>query len=356
MDTLCHDHVLLLTDGVTLKAGFHHRDEINSQTADFLSLIIPNSFARSVLDTKTTMESMISRINFHEHSVIFDLTGQLRKHLHHVVSEDIIVDTLHVSSLRLITSPKIDSVGRFVSLGTPQLQQLLQKHDVSHPLLIDDTAMSGRTVLDVVKLIGLKPEHTTLGAFVVNNGNFGENKPGARQLLESRGIRVVSGVDIKTPRDDAFHLEDFLSVREKETLRSIIVLQKIREESHTASPDSAKSSNDSIAELLKDIAIQTMPHALSQKEIISFVAEGKVIGFNGMPKDGIASPNPPAFLLRSFSLRTRADLLDQNSDTILSVIGDIDHIRRETKESQELFDTSIHMSEQQFHRGGERLW
>ncbi len=320
-----------------------------------LHSIIPDSFARSVIDTKTAMESLFSRIDFHAHSVVIDLTGQLRTHLRHIVNEEMIIDTLHVSNLRLVTSPRIDSIGRLISLSSSQLQQLLQKHDFSHPLLIDDTAISGRTALDVIKLIGVKPEHATFGAFVVNKGNFGENKPGALHTLEAHGIHVVGGVDIETPHDDAFHLEDFLQVQEKETLQSVVTLQKIREQSQISS-DHTQSFNEPITELLKSIAIKTLPHALSQTEIRSLVNEGKVIGFNGMPKNGIASPNPPAFLLRSFSLRTHADLLDKNTDTIVSTIRNINQIDQKTKESREIDETQAHMIEQQFRHGGERLW
>jgi hypothetical protein len=86
--------------------------------------------------------------------------------------------------------------------------------DTDHVLVLDDTSFSGTTSVIVEELLRQAlPERTiqfTHGFLILNEGNLGLN-PGAKQRLQQLGSRVISGMHMRTPRDDGWHFFDIIN-------------------------------------------------------------------------------------------------------------------------------------------------
>jgi hypothetical protein len=252
-----------------------------------------------VVDPIKCLESLLTQIGLDNFTSIIDLTGFwgnfLKENLSNILP---IVDSFHLSRLRRIDSPKLDGVGYAMSLTSDEIKEIKTESDLSRPLVLDDVGWSGRTVIKAAEIFALPAENTNVAFLCGNNGNFGE-RPAAIELLRGLGFQVFTGKEVSSPFDDGFHLADFVHPRLEEVFPLILQLQQLRE----------RGDEEGVGRILKEKIEFLFPQYFLREQLEDVRREGRLIIPGGLPKEGVFSTNPLAFLYPSFSRRISSDNL-----------------------------------------------
>lgn len=311
-----NQRILWFQDGAKLGRHWSKWQEIDSLTQRLVSLSGDPSFTHSIVNPLPHMETLFKCLNFNEFSTVCDLTGgKFTPFIHSASPSTEVISSLHLSRIRVVSSPRMDGIGHFVSLSSPELSQIKKRFDFSHPLLLDDVCWSGRTVKDSIDLLGISPETVTFGSLVINTGSFGVDKPGAASVLSTMGIKVVSADTVNTPEDDGFHLADFFTHPQLGTEAGfglIVNIQTLREQSG--------DTDKEVRQLLAENKQLLFPQALDTAEIKKLQLEGRVFAPNGINKNSFFDRNPPNWLLPSFSRRVSSRQLLANQAEIIETI------------------------------------
>lgn len=188
-----------------------------------ISLIKRTEQEYIVLNPWACLEQLASIICELKPTLILDLMGLKGSELEKAAPDELrefllnfpTVTSFRISRLHEVR-PKLKTAGYLCSMSREEISSLRHRLDCSHPLIIDNVGMSGRTILKVMEWWGFASANTMV-AFLLGNtgGRFG--KPGALQVLHEKGVLVGCGHLLHTPEDDAWHLTDLL-VREPDDL------------------------------------------------------------------------------------------------------------------------------------------
>ena len=314
--------ILWFQDGVKLKTPWSHWNKIDQLTNTLISKVGQPNFEHVVVDPAECMMDLRPKLVDQKFSCIIDLSGFIGKEVSKELSVPV-SDAVHLSRLRVITSPRLDGAGYLVSLKPREISETISTLDLSQPLILDDVSWSGRTIVEAIKLLRIDPSTVTAGLLAVNVGNFGE-KPGAFKLLMERGVNVLSGKSVVTPIDDGFHFSDFFDHPSIENIfDTIIHLQRLREEAITSTEDERRKIEQKIKDVLKENQRDFFPNALSSEEVKLVHEEGRLVGSSGISKGAFFTTNPLNWFLPSFSTRTQSATLMENREDIIGVLTDL---------------------------------
>jgi hypothetical protein len=212
---------------------------------------------------------------------VIDLTrGQLSKRISMLDSLDQL-NELSISRVRQATDIDLPTTGHLLSHNVEEIRNLLIGQSLDHVLVLDDTSFSGSTSLLVEDLLGKAfPEKNinfTHGFLILNSGTLGKN-PGAKERLSKANSRTVSGMEMKTPRDDGWHFFDMVNQANIENhllvVKELISLMAQSEFKQLASTFLAKENN------LKFM----FPQLVAKEDLLDlqksghFVAKAEIIG------------------------------------------------------------------------------
>lgn len=345
---MINQRILLFQDGAKLKAHPSRWVDIDRVTRELIAQIKHPAFESSTVDPLVCLENLSRSLRTKHFSCVIDLTSGLGQCLN---LDAPIINNFHLSRLRAINSPGLDGGGFLVNLTTVELDQIKQAFDLSKPLILDDVSWSGRTILETVKAFSLDAHSVTAGLLVVNEGNFGESRTGAAQLLRERGLSLVAGEEVFPPEDDGFHLTDFCVPEPAEDIfDAFIQIKKLRETPMTYEHNKIEEINVAISQVLSKIETRVFPNALSSEEAQQLQNEGRLIATGGIRKNAHFDINPPNWLMPSFSIRVSATILAKNRDGIIDAVRELRSILNPGKE--------VHIepkSEITFRRGVERF-
>lgn len=314
-----NQRILWFQDGVKLKIPWNHWNDIDRLTRTLISKVGQPDFEHVVVDPLECMNNLRPKLNDQKFSCIIDLSGFIGKKIVKEFSMPIL-DAIHLSRLRVITSPKLDGAGHLVNLKPKEVSVATSSLDLSHPLILDDVSWSGRTIIEAIKLLKVGPTTVTAGLLTINKGNFGE-KPGAFKLLMEKGVSVLSGKSVDTPIDDGFHLADFFDHPSVEDIfDKVIHLQILREEAFRTIGDERRKIEQKIKIFLRENQRDFFPNALSDEEVKLAEEEGRLVGSSGISKDDFFTTNPLNWFLPSFSKRINSDLLISNREDITNIL------------------------------------
>lgn len=310
--------IIWFQDGVKLKSDPQKWREIDVLTQRLINLIGHPDFNHRIIDP--TLSKGLLRPDSPEHSsVCIDLTGTgIGEKLFPEIPQ---IQNFHLSRVRNVTSPRLDGCGHLISHSPEERMELLSRHDISKPLILDDVVWSGRTAIEVIKALGLSAADATFAAFAMNTGHFGEGKPGAANLLKSQGVSLRWGVSVATPQDDGFHLADFFDhpfVAKGEVFDVLIRIEQIREAAllHGDTPE----INQTIKTLLEEHRQVLFPNARSTEDMKIICSEGRLLVTGGLSKNSFFDINPLNWLMPSFSRRIRSEMMSTQKRQILDTL------------------------------------
>ena len=196
--------LLIFEDSAFLKAPVQRRDtvsELGTQLAETISALTNDEVA--IIRAMEAVHNLKGQIlSIDRPTTVIDLTGGVLSSSLECFG-NIPVFNLGLSRVRKLDE-KLSGQG-FLLRGNWEKASSV---DLSYPLLLDDVNWSARSIIEVMTLLGVKPERCIVGNLTTNWGMFGI-KEGGGKLLQSRGVQVLSGSNVSTPEDDGFHLEDF---------------------------------------------------------------------------------------------------------------------------------------------------
>ncbi len=295
-------------------------------------------FEHVIVDLLSHLKVLENELRRRTFSSVIDLSGQMRSHLERMLPGTLVSDDLHLSRIRVVSSPRLDGIGHFVSLGSAQIREMRDRVDLSRPLFIDDVGWSGRTMIDAAGLLGASMQDSTFGFITANVGTFGIDKPGGARLLEEAGAEVVAGSAVQTPQDDGFHLLDFFdhpALGRREMFDTIIHLQDLRERLAICDEGSKKSIEREIKDVLLERREGLFPHSIDTQGMKVLQSEGRVIAQNGLNKNSFFDRNIPNWLMPSFSRRLSSEMLRRNRTEICDTIHELQQITRDKEASAE---------------------
>lgn len=324
--------VLWFQDSIKLKTSESRWRDIDQLTKELFTRIGHPEFEQVIIDPLVCVNGLFQQLDLRSFSCVIDLSGFLGKVLIDQNHLTPVIDDLHLSRVRVVTSPRLDTAGYVVSLGPDEINRIKSTVDLSRPLLLDDISWSGRTLIETVRLLDINHPSATFGLLTVNEGCFGESN-GALQLLLERGGSVFAGSTVVTPRDDGFHLADFNHPSIETIFDIIIKLQKLREKTALAEDKNRKEINREIEKTLRENQKLLFPHALTTEEMKETQAEGRLISA-GINKNSLFDINPPNWFMPSFSKRVQSSMLADNRDSIIGILRILRDIMDQDKETK----------------------
>lgn len=342
-----NQRILWFQDGVKFKAPPERWGDVDLLNKQLISLSGNVGFDHAIVDPMETARKMFGKVNISDFSCVIDLSGFFGTRIRDAFPSVQVITDFHLSRLRVVSSPRLDGSGFLISRGKEDIQKIQTEFDLSKPFFIDDVSWSGRTILEAIKVLGVDPEVTTVGFFAINEGNFGEGRPGAKEVLEDKGVRVEAGTFVNTPIDDGFHLEDFFTLPFLADAFDVIVdIQRIREE--------YKKGDNDVKQILSENRQLLFPAAFSTDEVKQLDSEGRFVSLGGINKNAFFDTNPTNWLMPSFSKRTNWGILQRNKRDIVAVLEDLQQITREGTIAGER-EVAPPMVESSIMRGKERL-
>ena len=247
-------------------------EDVAVLAAELVSLIGSPSFHHEIVEPVSCLTNVANKLRGKRFSCIFDLTGWLSLAAKELFPDTQIVEEFSLSRIRQVSSPKLETTGYLLSMSIPEINQARQSLDLTRPLVIDDVSFSGRTGLATMRLWGLGPEKTTHAFLIANTGNFGERNEGAVGLLTGLGSEVVSGFDIKTPKDDGWHLKD---LHQNPNLEQAFVLAIAYQEIIKQKGKESEAANNFFS--LETVKQVLFPDQLTSEGIIRLSQEGRFL-------------------------------------------------------------------------------
>ena len=299
---------------------------------------LPNPIEGLVKITKELVEEKFT--------TIIDLTKWLSPSLRDLFPNTPVVNEFSLSRVRVTSSPNLETSGYTTTMSRDKIEEAKRGLNFEKTLIIDDTTFTGWTSGKTMDLWGIDPQNTTHAFLIANTGKLGKKQketdpeppPGAVELLQSMGSRVIFGHDLATPNDDGWHLKDLhqhpkLSEAFNLGLR---VLQLIENEG----PDSeiVKSTLNR-----KDVMDVLFPERLTTGEISRMTAEGKFIpsgrvdfNTNGL----IHTKNPLLWASRYFREHIDLQRVIDNQGVVAGVLAELHSLTEDpealTESSHEL--------------------
>ncbi|MDO8619338.1 MAG: hypothetical protein Q7R49_05350 [Candidatus Daviesbacteria bacterium] len=319
------EQILWFQDSVKLKSPQRKWGEIDMLTGKLIELIGNPQFEHLVIKPEDCMKNLMeeSRTLKGNFSSVIDLGGFNHWTEEFLSEERPVIGRFHISRIRNILSPRLDGNGHLLSMSLKEIEQLKRRVDLTQTLLVDNVGWSGRTILEAAKILSVDPNCTILGFLVANEGSFGEDKPGAVGLLKRSGFKIISGGVVETPRDDGFHLSDFIDnslISRGEIFDVIIRVQQLREKSQICNEQEGKDIDNEIRRLLITNREALFPNAKSTEEMKTLQDEGRLIMSGGIPKNSFFDTNPPNWLMPSFSRRVSSVMLDERKVEITDTL------------------------------------
>lgn len=311
--------VLWFQDGIKLQSPNQEWRNIDVLTEELIRLVGHPGFKHEIIFPENCqLVFPVTR----DHTIV-DLSGFTMQSVVENWPFLPVVEKFRISRVRNVSSQRLDGCGFTVSMTPKEIKGLSSSVNLENPVLIDDVAWSGRTALESIRLLGLNPTKTMLSVLVINVGNFGERKPGAADLLKSKGVRVSGGIEVKTPEEDGFHLADFFqnrTIADKEVFGVIIHIQRLRELMQSSDEEGRKNLEAEIKKLLGEHREALFPNAKSTEQMRQQQTNGTLIAQGGIPKNSFFDTNPPNWLMPSFSKRVQSEMLLTNIDQIVDIL------------------------------------
>lgn len=161
----------------------------------------------------TKLEKEIMSLSEQEPTLVIDLTRGKMASLLPSIAHIPHWNSFSIGRVREATKVDLPTSGHVVSHNAEEIRNKLVNSDTSHILVLDDTSFSGTTSLLVESLLKQAlPERDILfthGFLIVNTGKLG-NQDGALDQILKNGSQVISGLKMKTPRDDGWHFFDMV--------------------------------------------------------------------------------------------------------------------------------------------------
>lgn len=294
---------------------------VDEFTQSLIDQIGHPNYEHVVCDPEPALDNLSRQLENSSFSAVVDLSGFLSERITNMGIGPVIGD-FHLSRLRVASSPRLDGSGFLLSQDSKEIQHITDSFDFSRPLLVDDVAWSGRSVITACKALGIQPDVTTCAFITANVGNFGRT-PGAKQLLEDQGMRVHFGYGVETPRDDGFHVEDFIPRHDSRLfMDAVITIQQMRE----------LGAEDGFKDLLMNNPSVLFGDIITSDELIMLHNAGRVILPGGVRRDSLFTINPPNWLMPSFSRRTSSVQWEANR---YAIIRELDRIKLSLNEDIE---------------------
>lgn len=269
--------ILWFQDDVKLTTPINEWGRVDSLTQNLIALAGNRDFDHTVIDPISCAERLFRQIDMNGYSCIVDLSGFFGRLMKETFPKVSVVSNFHLSRIRTISSPRLDGSGFLVSLGSKEIINLKDTVDLSRPLFLDDVAWSGRTITEVIKILGVNPELLTVGLLIVNNGTFGEGKPGAFDILKEKGIQVLAGDIVSTPQDDGFHLADFFNfIPDENVFDDILKVWEKRAEMESLPSEIRRNRENEIKTLLIKNKDALFPKAISSEWMKLLQQEGRL--------------------------------------------------------------------------------
>ena len=216
--------LLIFEDSAFLRAPVQSRDKVSklgTQLADTIGALTDDEVAIiRAMEALRELKGQILRIS--RPTSIIDVTGGVLSSSLECFG-DIPVFNLGLSRVRKLDD-KLSGQGFLLRGDWNQASTA----DLSRPLLLDDVNWSGRSIIEVMSLLGVETEQCIVGNLTTNWGMFG-NKEGGGKLLQNMGVLVLSGSNVSTPEDDGFHLEDFSVNNGEKPFQRILTLDELRD-------------------------------------------------------------------------------------------------------------------------------
>lgn len=340
--------MLWFQDGVKLRTPERKWAKIDALTEGLVRTSGSPDFNHAIIDPVVCREKLFQQINLRDYSVVIDLSGSIAESIRQISFSTPVIDRFHLTKVSVVSSPRLDGAGFMVSLNPEETEELKGKVDMSRPLLIDDVAWSGRTIIEAVRLLELERSLTTVGLLCVNLGVFGEKKLGARKLLETEGMRVITGEGVVTPNDDGFHVADFLNFPDVEGAFDIVIqIQEMRERMRDTSKEVQKEIEQELKTVLRDGQDSLFSDSFTSEQMRQLKENGRFISAGGISRESLFGTNPPSWLMPSFARRANSDQLRRNRGKIICILKEFKVIMSEDIEAR--FETT-----QEIFRGKER--
>lgn len=269
--------VLWFQDGVKLNAPMSKWNKIDTLTQDLVAMVGNKDFEHVVIDPISCTEKLFKQVEMKDYSCSIDLSGFFGRAIKETLPQLTIVKDFRLSRVRMVSSPRLDGNGFFVSLGSEEVASLKSKMDLSKPLFLDDVAWSGRTIVEAIRILGVNPENTTVGVLSANIGTFGEGKPGAFDILKEKGIRILAGGIVSSPEDDGFHIADFFNfIPNENVFDDILKIWEKRAEMQDLSGEVRKNTENEIKTILVNNKDALFPKAISSEQMKSLQEQGRL--------------------------------------------------------------------------------
>jgi hypothetical protein len=292
-------------------------EKVISDERSLIDAIGRNGFEHKVIDPRDCLGNLSSELVERDFTTVIDLTGWLSPTVERLQPGVPIINDFGLSRVRNVTSPRLETIGHRLSLGTVEIKALRESFDWSNTLIIDDVGFSGGTNITTMEILGMKPENTTHVFLIGNDGNLGEI-PGAVNLLTQAGSEVLSGHLISTPEDDGWHLKDLHAHEElAKAFRNACILQDIL---LNHGPNSHQL-HDFLVDENKMNAL--FPNRLEVQDIKDLVGSGHFLLQGELPEKGEFASNP--FLWASQYLGEHVDMefVVENPEKILEILQQI---------------------------------
>lgn len=261
-----------------------------------------------------------------EFTAVIDLTGWLSPSLRDLFPDIPVVNRFSLSRVRVTSSPNLETSGYTTTMSRDEIEKAKKGLNLEKPLIIDDTTFTGWTSGTTMELWGIEPKNATHAFLIANTGKLGKKQketdpeppPGAVELLQSMGSKVIFGHGLSTPHEDGWHLKDLHQhpkLAEAFNL-GLQVLQLIEDEG----PDS-EIVKDTLRR--EDVIGVLFPERLTSGEINRMEAEGKFIpsGRVDLHANGIIhTKNPLLWASRYFREHINLQQVIDNQTEIAGVL------------------------------------
>lgn len=146
-------------------------------------------------------------------STIIDISGWVGDGIKPIFPQAEFVADFSLGRILDVSTTNFKRIGYITNSPLGDIRRRASELDLSRVAIIDDAGMTGRTNHLVMELFGINPSNTTHLLLLANTGSFptplGELiRPGAVDLLEGLGSKVIYGDTLETPQDDAEHIRD----------------------------------------------------------------------------------------------------------------------------------------------------
>lgn len=326
------NRIVWMSDEIIAQTSPKNWKHVMDKSRILFNIIGNKQFNHDVVAPQEHISIIANKLIRDHFSVIVDLTGGwMSESLKNIFPSTPIFTDLHISRVRTVSRPELPTSGHILSLSHEELESHKRSFDFTKPLILDDVSFSGFSSDVAMQTLSLKPDNTTHAFFIINEGN-----PGAKQLLESKGSRIIFGHTLNTSEgDDGWHIKDITHHPHLEqTLGVVPIIQELHEKNGNG------FHNATIHDIFQTKAFQQLifPNKLSSADLQDLHEKGKFIPKKdcNFSESELHSTNPnlfcsPYFLHHIDPLQIRENLSEIT--TILMEIRDLSSDKEMIRES-----------------------